>query len=70
VRAHALAARLARTMQARLVRREQVRRRGRRLDLRRTIIAMSATAARQSTSRGGAGSNRCGWSYSSMRQAR
>jgi uncharacterized protein with von Willebrand factor type A (vWA) domain len=37
VRAHALAARLARTMRARLVRREQVRRRGRRLDLRRTI---------------------------------
>ena len=36
-RTHALAARLARTMRARLVRREQVRRRGRRLDLRRTI---------------------------------
>jgi uncharacterized protein with von Willebrand factor type A (vWA) domain len=36
-RAHALAARLAHTMRARLVRREQVRRRGRRLDLRRTI---------------------------------
>src|SRR5262245_51925510 len=36
-RAHDLAARLARTMRARLVRREQVRRRGRRLDLRRTI---------------------------------
>ena len=35
--AHALAARLARTMRARLVRREQVRRHGRRLDLRRTI---------------------------------
>ena len=35
--AHALASRLARTMRARLVRREQVRRRGRRLDLRRTI---------------------------------
>jgi uncharacterized protein len=34
---HALAARLARTMRARLVRRQQVRRRGRRLDLRRTI---------------------------------
>jgi uncharacterized protein with von Willebrand factor type A (vWA) domain len=34
---HALAARLARTMRARLVRREQIRRRGRRLDLRRTI---------------------------------
>jgi len=34
---HALAARLARTMRARLVRRTQVRRRGRRLDLRRTI---------------------------------
>jgi uncharacterized protein with von Willebrand factor type A (vWA) domain len=34
---HALAARLARVMRARLVRREQVRRRGRRLDLRRTI---------------------------------
>jgi uncharacterized protein with von Willebrand factor type A (vWA) domain len=34
---HALAARLARTMRARLVRREQLRRRGRRLDLRRTI---------------------------------
>ena len=34
---HALAARLARAMRARLVRREQVRRRGRRLDLRRTI---------------------------------
>ena len=34
---HALAARLARTMRARLVRREQVRRSGRRLDLRRTI---------------------------------
>ncbi len=34
---HALAVRLARTMRARLVRREQVRRRGRRLDLRRTI---------------------------------
>ena len=33
----ALAARLARQMRARLVRREQVRRRGRRLDLRRTI---------------------------------
>src|ERR1700739_3238759 len=33
----ALAARLARTMRARLLRREQVRRRGRRLDLRRTI---------------------------------
>jgi uncharacterized protein with von Willebrand factor type A (vWA) domain len=37
VRTHALAARLARVMRARLVRREQVRRRGRRLDLRRTI---------------------------------
>ncbi len=36
-RAHELAARLARSMRARLVRREQVRRRGRRLDLRRTI---------------------------------
>jgi uncharacterized protein with von Willebrand factor type A (vWA) domain len=36
-RAHALAVRLARVMRARLVRREQVRRRGRRLDLRRTI---------------------------------
>src|SRR5262249_32691780 len=35
--AHALAARLARAMRARLIRREQVRRRGRRLDLRRTI---------------------------------
>jgi uncharacterized protein with von Willebrand factor type A (vWA) domain len=35
--AHALAARLARKMRARLVRRQQVRRRGRRLDLRRTI---------------------------------
>ncbi len=35
--AHALAERLARAMRARLVRREQVRRRGRRLDLRRTI---------------------------------
>jgi uncharacterized protein with von Willebrand factor type A (vWA) domain len=34
---HALAARLARTMRARLVRREQARKRGRRLDLRRTI---------------------------------
>ena len=34
---HALAARLARSMRARLVRREQARRRGRRLDLRRTI---------------------------------
>ena len=36
-RAHELAARLARSMRARLVRREQVRRRGRRLHLRRTI---------------------------------
>jgi uncharacterized protein with von Willebrand factor type A (vWA) domain len=36
-RAHALAARLAHTMRARLVRREQLRRHGRRLDLRRTI---------------------------------
>jgi uncharacterized protein with von Willebrand factor type A (vWA) domain len=36
-RTHALAARLARSMRARLVRREQVRRGGRRLDLRRTI---------------------------------
>ncbi len=35
--AHALAERLARVMRARLVRRERVRRRGRRLDLRRTI---------------------------------
>jgi len=35
--AHALAERLARVMRARLVRREQNRRRGRRLDLRRTI---------------------------------
>ena len=35
--AHALAARLARKMRARLLRRQQVRRRGRRLDLRRTI---------------------------------
>ena len=34
---HALAARLARVMRARLVRREQIRRSGRRLDLRRTI---------------------------------
>jgi uncharacterized protein with von Willebrand factor type A (vWA) domain len=34
---HALAARLARVMRAQLLRREQVRRRGRRLDLRRTI---------------------------------
>lgn len=34
---HTLAARLARKMRARLVRRQQVRRRGRRLDLRRTI---------------------------------
>jgi uncharacterized protein with von Willebrand factor type A (vWA) domain len=34
---HALAARLARAMRTRLVRREQIRRRGRRLDLRRTI---------------------------------
>jgi uncharacterized protein with von Willebrand factor type A (vWA) domain len=34
---HALAARLARAMRARLVRREQARRRGRRLDIRRTI---------------------------------
>jgi uncharacterized protein with von Willebrand factor type A (vWA) domain len=36
-RVNALAARLARNMRARLVRREQARRRGRRLDLRRTI---------------------------------
>ncbi len=36
-RANALAARLARTMRARLTRREQVRAHGRRLDLRRTI---------------------------------
>lgn len=36
-RAHALAARLARAMRARLVRRHRHRRRGRRLDLRRTI---------------------------------
>jgi uncharacterized protein len=36
-RAHEIAARLARTMRARLTRRERVRRRGRRLDLRRTI---------------------------------
>ena len=35
--ANALAARLARVMRARLVRRDQIRRRGRRLDLRRTI---------------------------------
>jgi uncharacterized protein with von Willebrand factor type A (vWA) domain len=35
--AHALAARLARAMRARLVRRDQARRRGHRLDLRRTI---------------------------------
>jgi uncharacterized protein len=35
--ANALAARLARVMRARLVRREQIRRRGHRLDLRRTI---------------------------------
>jgi uncharacterized protein with von Willebrand factor type A (vWA) domain len=35
--AHALAERLARTMRARLIRRERARRRGRRLDLRRTI---------------------------------
>jgi uncharacterized protein with von Willebrand factor type A (vWA) domain len=35
--AHALASRLARMMRIRLVRREQVRKRGRRLDLRRTI---------------------------------
>jgi uncharacterized protein len=35
--AHALAARLARTMRAKLVRRQQARRRGQRLDLRRTI---------------------------------
>ena len=34
---YALAARLARAMRARLVRREQIRKRGRRLDLRRTI---------------------------------
>jgi uncharacterized protein len=34
---HALAERLARTMRVRLVRREQIRKRGRRLDLRRTI---------------------------------
>jgi uncharacterized protein with von Willebrand factor type A (vWA) domain len=34
---HALAARLARTMRARLLRRAQARRRGRRLDIRRTI---------------------------------
>ena len=37
IQAHALAERLARVMHARLVRREQIRRRGRRLDLRRTI---------------------------------
>jgi uncharacterized protein len=36
-RTHALAERLARVMRARLVRREQIRRRGRRIDLRRTI---------------------------------
>jgi uncharacterized protein len=36
-KAHALATRLAHAMRARLVRRHQVRRRGRRLDLRRTI---------------------------------
>ena len=35
--AHALAARLARTMRAKLVRRQQARRHGQRLDLRRTI---------------------------------
>jgi uncharacterized protein with von Willebrand factor type A (vWA) domain len=37
LQAHALAERLARVMRTRLVRREQVRRHGRRLDLRRTI---------------------------------
>lgn len=36
-RAHEIAGRLARVMRARLLRRERVRRRGRRLDLRRTI---------------------------------
>jgi uncharacterized protein with von Willebrand factor type A (vWA) domain len=36
-RTHALAARLARSMRARIVRRERIKRRGRRLDLRRTI---------------------------------
>src|SRR5262245_36633840 len=36
-RAHALAARLARVMRAKLVRRQQVRAHGKRLDLRRTI---------------------------------
>jgi uncharacterized protein with von Willebrand factor type A (vWA) domain len=36
-RVHALAARLSRVMRARLARREQVRKRGRRIDLRRTI---------------------------------
>ena len=62
-RAHALAARLARSMRARLVRREQVRRRGRRLDLRRTIHRnVSRMAARRSISRGaGARSSRCAW---------
>src|SRR5262245_10225403 len=35
--AHALAAKLSRAMRARLIRRERVRRRGRRIDLRRTI---------------------------------
>jgi uncharacterized protein with von Willebrand factor type A (vWA) domain len=37
VEVHALAARLAKAMRARLVRRERARRRGRRLDIRRTI---------------------------------
>ena len=59
-RTHALAARLARVMRARLVRREQVRRRGRRLDLRRTIHRNVSHGGTLLDSRGGgARSSRC-----------
>ena len=47
--AHALAARLARVMRARLVRRERVRRHGRRLDLRRTIHRSVSHGERSAT---------------------
>ena len=60
--AHAVAARLARTMRTRLTRRDLARRRGYRLDLRRTIHRISAMAAcRSAWSSASARKSRCAW---------
>jgi uncharacterized protein with von Willebrand factor type A (vWA) domain len=68
--AHRIAAQLAKTMRTRLTRRDLARRRGYRLDLRRTITTISPAACRSASSSASARKSRCVWSSCSTLPAR